>query len=47
MDARMNRRIFGLLSKRLDELLLDEVEDHRDDLGEQWRLGSLLRAVVC
>ncbi len=46
MDARMNRRIFGLLSKRLGELLLDEIEDRRDDRGKRWRLGSLLRAVV-
>ncbi len=46
MDARMHRRIFGMLSKRLDELLLDEVEDRRDDRGKRWRLGSLLRAVV-
>jgi len=27
----MNRRIFGMLSKRLDELGLDEIDDTRDD----------------
>jgi len=46
MDTRMNRRIFGMLSKRLDEAGLDDVEDGRDDRGKRWRLGSLLRAVV-
>jgi len=46
MDTRMNRRIFGMLSKRLDEAGLDEVEDGRDDRGKRWRLGSLLRAVI-
>ncbi len=46
MDTRMNRRIFGMLSKRLDEAGFGEVEDGRDDRGKRWRLGSLLRAVV-
>jgi len=27
MAARMNRRLFGMLSKRLDELELDEIDD--------------------
>ena len=44
MAARMNRRIFGMLSKRLDELGLDEIDDTRDDRGKRWRLGTLLRA---
>ena len=30
MAARMNRLIFGMLSKRLDELGLDEIDDTRD-----------------
>ena len=46
MTARMNRRLFGMLSKRLDELELDEIEDTRDDRGKRWRLGALLRATL-
>jgi hypothetical protein len=46
MAAQMNRRIFGMLAKRLDEATLDEVEDRRDDRGKRWPLGSLLRAVI-
>lgn len=46
MAAQMNRRIFGMLAKRLDEAALDEVEDGRDDRGKRWPLGSLLRAAV-
>src|SRR3954465_7641495 len=46
MAARMNRRIFGMLSQRLDELRLDEVDDARDDRGKRWRLGALLRATL-
>jgi len=46
MAARMNRRIFGMLSKRLDELGLDEIDDTRDDRGKRWRLGTLLRATL-
>jgi hypothetical protein len=42
----MNRRIFGMLSKRLDELGLDEIDDTRDDRGKRWRLGTLLRATL-
>jgi hypothetical protein len=44
--GQMNRRIFGMLAKRLDDAALDEVEDRRDDRGKRWLLGSLLRAVV-
>ena len=33
-----------MLSKRLDELGLDEIDDTRDDRGKRWRLGTLLRA---
>jgi len=46
MAARMNRRLFGMLSKRLDELGLDEIDDTRDDRGKRWRLGTLLRATL-
>ena len=44
MAARMNRRIFGMLSKRLDELGLDKIDDARNDRGKRWGLGTLLRA---
>jgi hypothetical protein len=33
-----------MLSKRLDELELEKVDDARDDRGKRWRLGTLLRA---
>jgi hypothetical protein len=46
MAAQMNRRIFGMLTKRLDEAVFDQVEDRRDDRGKRWPLTSLLRAVV-
>jgi hypothetical protein len=46
MAARMNRRIFGMLSKRLDEAGLDEVADERDERGKRWLLGALLRAAL-
>ena len=35
-----------MLTKRLDEAALDQVEDRRDDRGKRWSLDSLLRAVV-
>lgn len=46
MAARMNRRLFGMLSKRLDELEFDRIDDARDDRGKRWRLGTLLRATL-
>ena len=46
MAARMNRRLFGMLSKRLDEARLDDVADERDELGKRWQLGALLRAAL-
>jgi hypothetical protein len=46
MAAQMNRRIFGMISQRLDELRLEEVDDARDDRGKRWRLGALLRATL-
>jgi hypothetical protein len=46
MTARMNRRLYGLLSKRLDEAQLDEIQDPRDARGKRWQLSTLLRAVL-
>ena len=46
MTTEMNRRLYGLLSKRLDEAQFDEVADGRDDRGKRWRLCALLRATV-
>lgn len=46
MAALMNRRLFGMLSKRLDEASLDDVADERDDRGKRWPLGALLRAAL-
>jgi hypothetical protein len=46
MTARMNRRIYGLLSKRLDEVGFDQVRDDRDERGKRWDLGALLRATT-
>ena len=46
MAARMNRRLFGMLSKRLDELRLDEIHDTRADRGRRWKLETLLRATL-
>lgn len=46
MTARMNRRLYGMLSKRLDEAQLDQVADPRDARGKRWKLPTLLRAVL-
>jgi len=46
MAARMNGRLFGMLSKRLDELGLDEIHDTRADRGKRWKLQTLLRATL-
>jgi len=46
MTARMNRRIYGMLSKRLDEAKLEEVTDERDERGKRWQLPTLLRCVI-
>lgn len=46
MTARMNRRLYGLLGKRLDEALFDEVADLRDERGKRWDQAALLRCVV-
>jgi hypothetical protein len=46
MTARMNRRMYGMVRKRLDEARLDEVPDPRDRRGQRWDLGALLRGVL-
>lgn len=43
---RMKRRVVGALSKRLDELRLDDVEDERDPRGKTWLLATVLRTVM-
>ena len=45
-DTRLKRRLVGMLSKRLREAQLDEVEDPRDRRGRRWQLGTLLGAVL-
>jgi hypothetical protein len=45
-DTRLKRRIVGVLSKRLREAGLDDVEDPRDQRGRRWKLGTLLGAAV-
>jgi hypothetical protein len=40
----MNRRLYGLLSKRLDEAELDDIQDPRDGRGKRWQLSTLLRS---
>ncbi|MBN2193649.1 MAG: hypothetical protein JW751_12600 [Polyangiaceae bacterium] len=42
----MNRRLYAMLAKRLDEADLDGIPDGRGIQGQKWELGSLLRAVV-
>jgi len=46
MQLRMNRRLYGMLGKRLKEARLTEVDDPRDERGQRWRLGSLLRCLL-
>ena len=46
MTTRMNRRIFGMLKKRLDEADFDQVRDGRDDRGKRWELSAVLRTAV-
>ena len=45
-DARMTRRLAGVLNARMPELGLAEVEDGRSRLGKRWRLESILSAVI-
>jgi hypothetical protein len=46
MTERMNRRIYGMLAKRLDEAELGQIPDRRDARGKRWRLRHLLRAAL-
>ena len=46
MTARMNRRLYALLAKRLDEARLEGVRDPRQPRGKRWALSALLRAVL-
>jgi hypothetical protein len=46
MTARMNRRLYGFFTKRLDEAGLHQVPDGRDHRGKRWDLGALLRTTV-
>ena len=46
MTARMNRRLYGFFTKRLDEAGLEQVPNGRVDRGKRWDLGALLRTVV-
>jgi hypothetical protein len=36
----MNRRLYGLLTQRLDEAQLDDVRDRRDARGRRWKLTT-------
>lgn len=45
-DARMTRRLAGLLGTRLADARLDQVRDDRDPRGQRWDLGTLLTATV-
>jgi hypothetical protein len=42
----MNRRLYGMLGKRLKEARLDEVCDPRDERGQRWALSALLRCAL-
>lgn len=46
MSARMNRRLFGMMAKRLDEAEFGKVLDGRDDRGKRWCLEALLRSII-
>jgi hypothetical protein len=45
-EARLTRRLVGVLAARLPEARLHEVPDHRSERGRRWPLATLLRAVV-
>ena len=45
-DARMTRRLAGLLVTRLHEARFDEVQDGRDPRGRRWRIETLLTTVA-
>lgn len=45
-EARLTRRVAGVLATRLPEAGLDKVADPRGELGRRWSLATLLRAAV-
>lgn len=45
-DARLTRRLAGVLASRLPEARLDRVADPRSEVGRRWPLPALLRAGV-
>lgn len=44
--ARRNRRVMGMMKKRLGDARLDEAVDPRDRRGQRWALGTLLGSVL-
>lgn len=45
-QARLTRRMIGVLAARLPEVRLDEVADPRQRRGKRWPLATLLRVVL-
>jgi len=45
-EARLTRRMIGVLAARLPETRLDQVKDPRGLRGRRWALPILLRAVL-
>jgi hypothetical protein len=45
-EARLTRRLAGVLATRLPEAQLEQVPDPRSERGRRWPLATLLRAVV-
>lgn len=45
-EARLTRRLAGVLATRLSEARLEQVADPRSELGRRWPLATLLRAAV-
>ena len=45
-EARLTRRMIGVLAARLPEARLDRVKDPRRKQGQRWKLGIVLRAVL-
>ena len=45
-DARLRRRMLGLIKARLPDLQLDSVDDPRSARGRRWQLAALLAMVL-
>jgi hypothetical protein len=45
-DARLTRRVAGVLATRLPELELEEAADPRSEHGRKWQLATLLRSII-